>query len=82
MNIKNKKLLIGLSFMLLAIIIIPDIYYVCDFFGITLAPSWYRRIIDGVAAGSGLISMITLVLKVTVPIWMAAVLAAFSVTSA
>lgn len=79
---KKKKWLILLSFCLIGILLVPDIYFIANKMGITIAPQWYQDIVDWVSAGGTLSGAFLAVLGVTVPAWLAAAASAFSIASA
>jgi len=83
---KLTKLEKGFLFSLMVsvgiVLALGNIYWVCNKFGIQLAPGWYQDIVDFVAAGGSIVDAFAIVAGVTLPAWVGPVLAAFGVASA
>ena len=59
-----------------------NIYWICGKFGIQLAPGWYQDIIDFVSAGGSIVDAFAIIAGITLPAWVAPVLAGFGTVSA
>lgn len=83
---KLTKLEKGFLFSLMVsvgiVLALGNIYWVCNKFGIQLAPGWYQDIVDFVAAGGSIVDAFAIVAGITLPAWVGPVLAAFGVASA
>ena len=61
---------------------VGNIYWICGKFGIQLAPGWYQDIINFVSAGGSIVDAFAIIAGVTLPAWVAPVLAGFGTVSA
>lgn len=78
----EKGFLFSLMVSVGVVLALGNIYWVCNKFGIQLAPGWYQDIVDFVAAGGSIVDAFAIVAGVTLPAWVGPVLAAFGVVSA
>ena len=51
---------------------VANVYAICDLLGITLAPDWYRQIVDILADGGGVAAAFAAVAGITLPGWVLA----------
>lgn len=82
LNKSEKTVLIGLFVLIGTIVAVGNIYWVCNKFGITLAPGWYQDIIDFVSSGGTIVEAFAFVAGVTLPAWVGPILLAFGTVSA
>lgn len=68
--------------LVLSLTIMPNIYFIAGELGITLAPEWYQDMVNWVSAGGTITGAFAAILGVTVPAWLAAAAAGFSIASA
>lgn len=82
LNKTEKMFLVGLFVLIGAVVAVGNIYWICNQFGISLAPGWYQDIIDFVSAGGTLVEAFAVIAGVTLPAWIAPILLAFGTVSA
>lgn len=64
-------------FLALAFILMPNIYFIANKLGITLAPGWYQNMVDWVTSGGTIAGAFAAIAGITVPAWLSAVVAGF-----
>lgn len=60
-----------------SIFAVANVYQICDLLGITLAPDWYRKIVDIVSNGGGVAAAFAAVAGITLPAWVLTATAGF-----
>ncbi len=82
LNKIEKPFLFSLLVSVGMLIAVGNIYWICGKFGIRLAPGWYQDIVDFVSAGGSIVDAFAIIAGITLPAWIAPVLAGFGVVSA
>lgn len=82
LNKIEKTFLFSLLVSVGMLIAVGNIYWICGKFGIRLAPGWYQDIVDFVSAGGSIVDAFAIIAGITLPAWIAPVLAGFGVVSA
>ncbi|MFO3666548.1 class IIc cyclic bacteriocin [Anaerococcus kampingiae] len=77
-----KKTLKTVFFLALALILMPNIYFIANKLGITLAPGWYQNMVDWVSSGGTIAGAFAAIAGVTVPAWLSVAVAGFGLASA
>lgn len=82
LNKIEKAFLFSLFISVGVFLAVGNIYWICGKFGIQLAPGWYQDIINFVSAGGSIVDAFAIIAGVTLPAWVAPVLAGFGTVSA
>lgn len=82
LNKTEKAFLFSLIVSVGILIAAGNVYWICGKFGIQLAPGWYRDIVDFVSSGGSIVDAFAMIAGITLPAWVAPVLAGFGVVSA
>ena len=82
LNKIEKTFLFSLLVSVGMLIAVGNIYWICGKFGIRLAPGWYQDIVAFVSAGGSIVDAFAIIAGITLPAWIAPVLAGFGVVSA
>ena len=82
LNKIEKTFLFSLLVSVGMLIAVGNIYWICGKFCIRMAPGWYQDIVDFVSAGGSIVDAFAIIAGITLPAWIAPVLAGFGVVSA